>query len=165
MFKLGELHSVSLCFAVKSSYLKAYRDMASRRTVQHTASAPWKESSRARAADSTVDDEVTQQSDVDALSGSTRPCTRTGRGGVQEYTSIIHIFFDIRSTSSSVCKGGALVSPSSCLDGEPHGWVLVDTHSTPVPQYNWGGCGWPTYCMSPMYHRNTRNPYRYIAKS
>ena len=38
-----------------------------------------------------------------------------------------------RRTSSSVCKAGALVSPSSCLDGEPHGWVPVDTHSTPVP--------------------------------
>ena len=40
---------------------------------------------------------------------------------------------DNRSTSSSVRKAGALVSPSSCLDGEPHGWVPVDTHSTPVP--------------------------------
>ena len=38
-----------------------------------------------------------------------------------------------RGTSSSECKAGALVSPSSCLDGEPHGWVPVDTHSTPVP--------------------------------
>ena len=38
----------------------------------------------------------------------------------------------IRSTSSSVCKAGALVPSSSCLDGEPHGWVPVDTHSTPV---------------------------------
>ena len=38
-----------------------------------------------------------------------------------------------RRTSSSVCEAGALVSPSSCLDGEPHGWVPVDTHSTPVP--------------------------------
>ena len=38
-----------------------------------------------------------------------------------------------RRTSSSVCKAGALVSPSSCLDGEPHGCVPVDTHSTPVP--------------------------------
>ena len=37
-----------------------------------------------------------------------------------------------RGTSSSVRKAGALVSPSSCLDGEPHGWVPVDTHSTPV---------------------------------
>ena len=40
---------------------------------------------------------------------------------------------DVRSTSSSVRKAGALVSPSSCLDGEPHGWVPVDTHNTPVP--------------------------------
>ena len=49
----------------------------------------------------------------------------------------VHVYnphlLDIRSTSSSVCKAGALVSPSSCLDGEPHGWVPVDTHSTPVP--------------------------------
>ena len=65
--------------------------MTSRRSVHSTASAPWKESSRSRAADSTVDDEVTQQSDVDVLSGSTRSWTRAGRGGVQEYTSIIHI--------------------------------------------------------------------------
>ena len=36
-------------------------------------------------------DEVTQQSDVDVLPGSTRSWTRTGRGGVQEYTSIIHV--------------------------------------------------------------------------
>ena len=41
--------------------------MTSRRTVQHTASAPWKEFSRSHAADSTVDEEVTQQSDVDVL--------------------------------------------------------------------------------------------------
>ena len=40
---------------------------------------------------------------------------------------------DNRSMSSSVRKAGALVSPSSCLDGEPHGWVPVDTHSAPVP--------------------------------
>ena len=39
---------------------------------------------------------------------------------------------DNRSTSSSVCKAGALVPPSSCLDGGLHGWVPVDTHSTPV---------------------------------
>ena len=40
---------------------------------------------------------------------------------------------DNRSTSSSVRKVGALVLPSSCLDGGPHGWVPVNTHSTPVP--------------------------------
>ena len=38
-----------------------------------------------------------------------------------------------RRTSSSVRKAGALVSPSSCLGEGPHGWVPVDTHSTPVP--------------------------------
>ena len=36
-------------------------------------------------------DEVTQQSDVDVLPGSTGSWTRTGRGGVQEYTSIIQV--------------------------------------------------------------------------
>ena len=36
-------------------------------------------------------DEMNQQSDVDVLPGSTRSWTRTGRGGVQEYTSIIHV--------------------------------------------------------------------------
>ena len=65
--------------------------MTSRRSVHSTASAPWEKSSRSHAADSTVDDEVTQQSDVDVLSRSTRSWTRTSRGGVQEYTYIIHI--------------------------------------------------------------------------
>ena len=44
---------------------------------------------------------------------------------------------DNRSTSSNVRKAGAQVSPLSCLDGEPHGWVPVDTHSTPVPSSTW----------------------------
>ena len=34
--------------------------------------------------------------------------------------------------SSNVRKAGALVPPPSCLGGGPHGWVPVDTHSTPV---------------------------------
>ena len=38
-----------------------------------------------------------------------------------------------RSTSSSVCKAGALVPSPPCLGEGPHGWVPVDTHSTPVP--------------------------------
>ena len=37
-----------------------------------------------------------------------------------------------RSTSSSVCKAGALVPSPPCLGEGPHGWVPVDTHSTPV---------------------------------
>ncbi len=27
-----------------------------------------------------------------------------------------------------------------------------------------GGCGWPMYCMSPMNHRNTRNPHMFDFK-
>ena len=55
---------------------------------------------------------------------------RSRRGaGVHVYNP--HLL-DKRSTSSNVRKAGALVPPSSCLDGEPHGWVPVDTHSTPV---------------------------------
>ena len=38
-----------------------------------------------------------------------------------------------RSTfSSNVRKAGALAPPPSCLGGGPHGWVPVNTHSTPV---------------------------------
>ena len=55
---------------------------------------------------------------------------RSRRGaGVHVYNT--HLL-DNRSTSSSVCKAGALVPPPSCLGGGPHGWVPVDTHSTPV---------------------------------
>ena len=64
-----------------------------------------------------------------------------------------------RRTSSSVCKAGALVSSSSCLDGEPHGWVPVDTHSTPVPSSTGEAVGGPMYRTSPINHRKMRNPY------
>ena len=37
-----------------------------------------------------------------------------------------------RSTSSSVCKAGALVPSPPCRGEGPHRWVPVDTHSTPV---------------------------------
>ena len=50
--------------------------------------------------------------------------------GAQLY--ILHLF-DNRSTSSSVCMAGALVPSPPCLGEGPHGWVPVDTHSTPVP--------------------------------
>ena len=65
-----------------------------------------------------------------------------------------------RRTSSSVCKAGALVSPSSCLDGEPHGWVPVDTHSTPVPSMTGEAVGGLCSRTSPIDHRKVRNPYR-----
>ena len=63
---------------------------------------------------------------------------RPDRGHEQvEEGAGVHVYnphlLDKRGTSSNVRKAGALVSPSSCLDGEPHGWVPVDTHSTPVP--------------------------------
>ena len=64
-----------------------------------------------------------------------------------------------RSTSSSVCKAGAQVPPSSCLDGEPHGWVPVDTHSTPVPSLTGEAVGGFINFTSPMNHRNTRNSH------
>ena len=38
-----------------------------------------------------------------------------------------------RTTQSTQARAGALMSPSSCLDGASHGWVWVSTHSTPVP--------------------------------
>ena len=49
--------------------------------------------------------------------------------GAQLYIPHLH---DNRSTSSSVCKAGALVPSPPCLGEGPHGWVPVDTHSTPV---------------------------------
>ena len=64
-----------------------------------------------------------------------------GRGGVQEHTSFYPHLLDIRSTSSSVCKAGALVPSPPCLGG---------------------GCGWPMYRTSPMNHRYTRNPHRRV---
>ena len=70
---------------------------------------------------------IVSVNDFSFLSGSKNFCKLAGT----------HVYnphlLDNRSTSSSVRKAGALVSPSSCLDGEPHGWVPVDTHSTPVP--------------------------------
>ena len=106
--------------------------MTSRRPVQHTASAPWKEFSKSYAADSTVDD----GSDSADRCGRTLRIDQTvntnrSRRGAGTHVKNPHLL-DNRSTSSSVRKAGALVSPSSCLDGEPHGWVPVDTHSTPV---------------------------------
>ena len=57
--------------------------------------------------------------------------TNRSRRGAGTHVYNPHLL-DNRSTSSSVCKAGALVPPPSCLDGGPHGWVPVDTHSTPV---------------------------------
>ena len=64
-----------------------------------------------------------------------------------------------RSTSSSVCKAGALVPPPSCLGGGPHGWVPVDTHSTPVPSLTGEAVGGLSNFTSPIHHKNTRNSH------
>ena len=80
-------------------------------------------------------DEVTQQSDVDVLPGSTlffsplSPFFFSLPAGVHVCNPRL---FENRSTSSNVRKAGALVPPPSCLGGGPHGWVAVSTHSTPV---------------------------------
>ena len=65
------------------------------------------------------------------------------RRGVGAQLYIPHLL-EIVARRPSVCKAGALVSPSSCLDGEPHGWVPVDTHSTPVPSSTGEAVAWPT---------------------
>ena len=39
----------------------------------------------------------------------------------------------LHTTQTTQARVGALMSPSSCLDGASHGWVPVNTHSTPVP--------------------------------
>ena len=64
-----------------------------------------------------------------------------------------------RSTSSSVRKAGALDPPPSCLGGGPHGWVPVDTHSTPVPSSTGEAVGGLSNFTSPMNHSNTRNSH------
>ena len=38
-------------------------------------------------------------------------------------------------------EGWRIVDPPPCLGGSTHRWVLVDTHSTQVPERD--GCGWP----------------------
>ena len=65
---------------------------------------------------------------------------------------------DISSTSSNVCKAGALVPSPPCLGEGPHGWVPVDTHSTPV--LTSVRRLWVAYVLyEPNVHRNTRNPH------
>ena len=44
------------------------------------------------------------------------------------------------TSTTTNTRAGALMIPSSCLDGALHGWVEVNTHSTPVLPSG-GGCG------------------------
>ena len=58
--------------------------------------------------------------------------TNRPRSGAGTHVYNPHLF-DNLSTSCSVRKAGAQVPSPPCLGEGPHGWVPVDTHSTPVP--------------------------------
>ena len=55
------------------------------------------------------------------------------RVGTHVYNPRLFEIVARRSTSSNERKVCALVCPPFCLGGGLHGWVPVDTHSTPVP--------------------------------
>ena len=40
--------------------------------------------------------------------------------------------YDHNSTSTAKARAGALMTPPPCMGGVTHGWVPVDTHTTPV---------------------------------
>ena len=157
MFKLREL-TPSLFACSESSYLKAYRDDKQKNSAAYSLSTVEgiQQSSRSR-------QHSRRRSDSAVRCGCTLRIDQTVNTNRSRRGAGVHVYnphlLDIRSTSSSVCKAGALVSLSSCLDGEPHGWVPVDTPQYTRAQFNWGGCGWLMYRMSPMYHKNTRNPH------
>ena len=99
--------------------------------MHHTASAPWKEFSRSHAADSTVSDEVSAVRCGRTLRIDQIMNTNRSRRSAGTHVYNPHLL-DNRWTSSSVREAGALVpSPPSLGEGS-HGWVPVDTHSTPV---------------------------------
>ena len=121
----------SLFACSESSYLKAYRDDRQKTSASYSFSIveAIQQVSRSRQysqrrSDSAVRCGRTLR--IDQIVNT----NRLGRGaGTHVYNP--HLL-DNRSTSSSVRKAGALVPPPSCLGGGPHGWVPVDTHSTPV---------------------------------
>ena len=82
---------------------------------------------------------------------------RSRRGaGVHVYNP--HLL-DNRGTSSSVCKAGALAPSPSCLGGGPHGWVPVDTHSTPVLTSTQEAVGGRCSIRVQYIHKNTCNSH------
>ena len=154
----SENSTPSLFACSESLYLKAYRDDKQKTSAAYSLStvegiqqiSRCRQHSR-RGSDSAVRCGCTLRID------QTVNTNRSRRGaGTHVYNP--HLL-DNRSTSSTVCKAGALVSPSSCLDGEPHGWVPVDTHSTPVPSSTGEAVGGLSNFTSPIHHRNTRNLY------
>ena len=72
---------------------------------------------------------------------------------------VIHLL-DNHNTSSQCVRLGAVVPPSSCLGGGPHGWVPVYTHNYTRAQFDWGGWGVAKATFtSPIHHKNTRNSH------
>ena len=128
----SEKSTPSLFACSESSYLKAYRDdkqktsaVYSLNTVKTIQQVLRSRQYSQRGSDSAVRCGRTLR--IDQIVNTNR-----SRRGAGTHVCNPHLL-DNRSTSSSVREAGALVPPSSCLDGGPHGWVLVDTHSTPVP--------------------------------
>ena len=127
----SENSTPSLFACSESSYLKAYRDDKQKNSAAYSLSTVEgiQQVSRSR--------QYSRRGSVSAVRCGRAPRvdqivdTNRSRRGVGAQLYIPHLL-DNRSTSSSVRKAGALVPPSSCLDGGPHGWVPVDTHSTPV---------------------------------
>ena len=52
--------------------------------------------------------------------------------GCRRMACLRRLTHDHDNTSTAQARAGALMSPPPCLDGASHGWVPVDTHSTPV---------------------------------
>ena len=128
----SENSTPSLFACSESSYLKAYRDdkqktsaVYSLNTVKGIQQVSRSRQYSQRGSDSAVRCGRTLR--IDQIVNTNR-----SRRGAGTHVYNPHLL-DNRSTSSSVRKAGALVPSPPCLGEGPHGWVPVDTHSTPVP--------------------------------
>ena len=154
----SENSTPSLFACNESSYLKAYRDDKQKTSAAYSLSAVERIQQVLRSRQYSR-----RGSDLAVRCGCTLRIDKTVNTNRSRRCAGTHVYnphlLDNRSTSSSVCKAGALVSPSSCLDGEPHGWVPVDTHSTPVPSSTGEAVGGLSNITSPIHYRNMRNPH------
>ena len=127
----SENSTPSLFGCSESSYLKAYRDHKQKASAAYSLSIvkATQHVSRSRqhsqrGSNSAVRCGRTLR--IDQIVNTNR--SRRGAG--------THVHFphlpNVRCTSSNARKAGALVPPPLCLGEGPHGWVPVDTHSTPV---------------------------------
>ena len=141
----------------ESSYLKAYREDKQKasaayslsivKAIQHVSCS--RQYSQ-RGSDSEVKCERTLR--IDQIVNTNR--SRRG-AGTHVYNPHLP---DISSTSSNVWRLALwFLHHPAWVKGHTGGSRL-----TPTVHPCWlrsGGCGWPMYCMNPMYHRNTRNPH------